>query len=294
MWCVNTKEWRVSTLSLDFTKEDVIQNKKEAIKSLNRMLEGFINDPTGKRIKKANLMSYWIKDYVHMISFEEKFDPTKNIAYKRGDIVKLNFGFNIGSEYGGLHYGIVLDMKNDHNSPVVTVIPLTSIKGDKEIHPNSVNLGNEIYRSLKIKYDTISKALKDEQEEIQLARAAFMVLVEMSKETLENVNHLEDLDTKAEELEKVEKYLQATDKLEEYWKQKEKNNAEQQEYLEKIGQEISRMKEGSIALVNQITTISKIRIFDPRNLKGVLAGVSLSKENMEKINQKVKELYVFE
>ena len=51
---------------------------------------------------------------------------------------------------------------------------------------------------------------------------------------------------------------------------------------------------GSIALVNQITTISKIRIFDPRNLKGVLAGISLSEEGMEKINQKVKELYVFD
>ena len=42
-----------------------------------------------------------------------------------------------------------------------------------------------------------------------------------------------------------------------------------------------------------LTTISKIRIFDPRNLKGVLAGVSLSEESMEKINQKVKELYTF-
>ena len=43
-------------------------------------------------------------------------------------------------------------------------------------------------------------------------------------------------------------------------KQRGQHNAEQQEYLEKIGQilEISRMKEGSIALINQITTISKI------------------------------------
>ena len=281
-------------MSSEYTKESVIQNKKEAIKSLNRMLEGFINDPTGTHLKKANLMSYWIKDYVRMIGFEEKFDPTKNIAYKRGDIVKLNFGFNIGSEYGGLHYGIVLDMKNDRNSPVVTVIPLTSIKNNKAIHSNSIDLGNEIYRSLKLKYDTISKTLKNEYEEIQLARTAFTVLVDMAKETLQNVETLNDLDTRTAELDKVEKYLQATDNLEEYWKQRGQHNAEQQEYLEKIGQEISRMKEGSIALINQITTISKIRIFDPRNLKGVLAGVSLSKENMEKINQKLKELYIFE
>lgn len=53
------------------------------------------------------------------------------------------------------------------------------------------------------------------------------------------------------------------------------------------------MKEGSVALVNQITTVSKMRIFDPRSLKGVLSGISLSEENMEKINQKIKDLYVF-
>lgn len=39
-------------MSKDFTKEDVIQNKKEAIKSLDKMLEFFINDPTGQHLKK--------------------------------------------------------------------------------------------------------------------------------------------------------------------------------------------------------------------------------------------------
>ena len=76
--------------------------------------------------------------------------------------------------------------------------------------------------------------------------------------------------------------------------EKADHNKNQQAYLEKIGLEISRMKNGSIALVNQITTVSKMRIFDPRNLKGVLSGISLSEENMEKINEKVKELYVFQ
>ena len=157
-------------MAKSFTKEEVIQNKKEAIKALNKMLEHLINDTSDRHLKKAHLISYWIKDYINMLNFEEKFIPTKNIAYKRGNIVKLNFGFNIGAEYGGLHYGIVLDNKNEHNSPVVTVIPLTSVKSSKEVHSNSVDLGNDIYRLLKIKYDTISKALKEEQEEIERLR----------------------------------------------------------------------------------------------------------------------------
>lgn len=45
-------------MGTDFTKEDVIRNKKDAIKSLNKMLEYFINDSSEKHLKKANLISY--------------------------------------------------------------------------------------------------------------------------------------------------------------------------------------------------------------------------------------------
>ncbi len=281
-------------MTKELTKENVIQNKKEAIRSLNNLLESYINDSTGKHLKKANLISYWVKDYVKLIDFEEKFEPTKNIAYKRGNIVKLNFGFNVGSEYGGLHYGVVLDNKNSHNSPVLTVIPLTSIKDSKAVHNNSVELGNEIYRSLKLKYDTISKNLKEENEEIQQAIGMFSAIVELAQNTFQDVdNYPEGSDEYNQRLSDTGKYLDVAAKLKETWVAKEKHNVSEQEYLAKIGEEISRMKEGSIALVNQITTVSKMRIFDPRNLKGVLAGVSLSEESMEKINQKVKELYVF-
>ena len=281
-------------MSKDFTKEDVILNKKEAIKSLNNLLELYINDPSAKHLKKANLISYWIKDYVNFIKFEEKFEPTKNISYKRGNIVKLNFGFNIGCEYGGLHYGIVLDNKNSHNSPVITIIPLTSMKDNKNVHNNSVNLGNEIYRSLKLKYDTIAKSLKDEKEEIVNTLAAFAALVDLSKKTLAEMERCKaDSNEFTQKLESADKYLQTADKLKVLWEEKEKHNTDEQAYLNKIGDEISQMKEGSIALVNQITTVSKMRIFDPRNLRGVLVGISLTAESMEKINEKVKELYIF-
>lgn len=278
----------------ELTKEDVIQNKKEAIKALNNMLELYINDSNDKHLKKANLLSYWIKDYVRMIKFEEIFKPTKNIAYKRGNLVKVNFGFRVGAEYGGLHYGIVLDNHNDHNSPVVTVIPLTSSKDTEEICENNVELGNDIYRLLKLKYDTINHSLEKEQFEIQETLSLFDTMLTITKKS---VDELESCEEGTEEFEQklfaARKNLESAKKLHAAWQEKQTHNSEQLEYLRKIGLEISRMKEGSIALVNQITTISKIRIFDPRNLKGVLSGISLSEEGMEKINQKVKELYVF-
>ena len=63
-------------MSSEITKENVITNKKEAIKSLNKLLEYYINDPSGKHLKKANLISYWIKDnfidYEHNISYNKR------------------------------------------------------------------------------------------------------------------------------------------------------------------------------------------------------------------------------
>ena len=279
-------------MSIEITKENVILNKKEAIKSLNKLLEYYINDPSGKHLKKANLISYWIKDYTRFINFEESFEPTKNISYKRGNIVKLNFGFNIGSEYGGLHYGVVLDNHNSHNSPVVTVIPLTSVKADKAIHSNSVGLGSEIYRSLKIKYDTISKALADEQAEISEMLAMSDVLSSLMDEAIIDTQNSErDSEEFSKHLHDAKAYLAAAKKLQEVLKAKSQYNTKETDYLNKIGEEISHMKEGTIALVNQITTISKIRIYDPKTDHDILSGIRLSNEKLDLIDDEIQKKF---
>ena len=277
-------------MSAKFSKEDVIQNKKQAIKDLNHMLEGFINDPTGQRLKKANLLSYWLKDYVRMVDFEETFDPKRNIAYKRGDIVKLNFGFNIGSKYGGLHYAIVINNKNPHNSSVVTVIPLTSQKGDAHVHHNDVELGNELYRSLKLKYDTIAQQVQAECEEIDKMLGLINILTTAVDVALATPAGSPEA---SEAASAAQKYMEIANDLKSDWQIKSEQNQKESKQLEKIKAEIDQMKTGSIALVDQITTVSKIRIYDPRNAYGVLSGIRLSPESLDRINSKIKELFVF-
>ena len=51
------------------------------------------------------------------------------------------------------------------------------------------------------------------------------------------------------------------------------------------------MKKGSIALLNQFTTISKQRIFNPKTSKDLLAGVHLSNESLNSLDKKLKELF---
>ena len=278
-------------MSKQLTKADLNKLKSDSMKKLDTLLSDLINSSDEHDNKKASLLSYWLKTYTNYLKAEDTFDPSKLKSYKRGDIVKINFGFNVSSENGGLHYAIVINNQNARNSPVLTVIPLTSQKEGDPIHPNDVFLGNEIYRSLKLKYDTISQNLQQEKESIHKMQALFDSIFESIEEKLKIYN---DNPTDNEsELKDANRYWNAANELQDEWEEKAKQNKEASEQLQKIGAEIKRMKSGSIALVEQITTVSKMRIYDPRNARGVLSGIRLSPDALDKVNEKMKDLYVF-
>ena len=52
------------------------------------------------------------------------------------------------------------------------------------------------------------------------------------------------------------------------------------------------MKKGSVALVSQITTISKQRIYDPKTNSDVLAKLKVSGNTLDLIDEKIKELFL--
>ena len=279
-------------MSKELDKQSVDNNKGSALRILNDFLDDLCDGSNGD-LKKANLISYWIKDYVSYLKFEDTFDPKRNISYKRGDIVKINFGFNVGSEYGGLHYAVVLDNNNAQSSPVVTVIPLTSQKQGKHIHPNDVDLGNELYISLKAKYDALSKSLDEKSAIVSSLMQKANILDLESAEAYSRVDFsIHEYDQMISYVEYAEKENSLSAVLQTLQVERQEI-ASQKAILDKIGNEIMRMKGGSVALVNLIDTVSKMKIFDPKATGDVLSGIRLSSSNMEKINNKVKQLYIF-
>ena len=70
-------------------KEIVISHKKAAIKRLNLTLEKYINSNDSKKLKKADLISYWIETYSSYIEHEASFDYQKIMRYTRGDIIQV-------------------------------------------------------------------------------------------------------------------------------------------------------------------------------------------------------------
>ena len=61
----------------------------------------------------------------------------------------------------------------------------------------------------------------------------------------------------------------------------------EENYIEKMEEEISKMKKDSIALINQITTISKQRIYKD----GVRRNVKLSNESLNLIDNQIIKFF---
>ena len=61
----------------------------------------------------------------------------------------------------------------------------------------------------------------------------------------------------------------------------------EQKYIDKMNKEISKMKQDSIALINQITTISKQRLFDDI----ILRKVHLSSNSLDLIDTHIVKYF---
>ena len=269
-------------MSKTYTHDDAVNVKKKAFKDLNKVLESFLSKPSPTTpsdidyTKKVALISKWISQYTNYLQFENKFNPKKNISYSRGDIIFVNFGFNVGAELGGEHYAVVLDKHSDHNSSTLTVIPLTSFKPGKDIHPNDLYLGDELYQKLNLKYKTTHQGLVEQAIQLKL----------LSNLTTEKINSIENPNDSRQELEAL---AILANKMERDMASLEIEIS----YMNKIKEELKSLKSGSIAKIKQITTISKIRIYNPKKSTDPLYGIRYSEDAMKKINEKMKDFYIY-
>jgi len=129
-----------------------------------------------------------------------------------------------------------------------------------------------LYDKLKIKYDRCLELLKNDKKEHHI--------LTMMAAQLETSNSGQELNDENNEELKLLLKNKATD-------------IEQRErQLNRFTKEIERLKNGSVALMEQITTVSKMRIYKPKSSKDLLYNVKFSDGAMEKINERLIELFV--
>ena len=227
--------------------EDEIKIKNNVIlhkdNSLSRLDLSFLKHIELSEYKKSELLAYWIHDYAVYHDAERDFDITKSGVFHRGDIIKVNLGFNIGNELGGLHYCVVLNKKDNPKNGVLNIVPLTSKKANKRYPKSCVNLGNELYNIL--------------------------------NQNIEKENM------------RLNKLLIKLDDLEEIPKSIQDSILKEMKYINQLSKSIDKYKKESIVLINQITTISKQRIF----FDVVLKNVRLSNESLDLIDEQIIKFF---
>ena len=67
---------------------------------------------------------------------------------------------------------------------------------------------------------------------------------------------------------------------------------EKMEYANKFILKTQNMNKDSIVLLNQVTTISKMRLRDPKNNNSILNGIVLSDDTMDKIDEALKNIFL--
>lgn len=227
---------------------------KDLLADYQSAFDSLLNDEHG--YKKGALLYYWLRDYKNYLGNELKFSPNYFPNFERGNIVNVNLGFNVGAEMGGLHYAIVLANSNRKN-PNIVIAPLTSVKSDKDVsrlRPTELYIGEELFYMIKGKYTALRTSIPTE--------------IKLLDEAAERGECVADLDKKIKEL------------------------GLKIELLEKTMKKLLVLKHGSIVVLNQIRTISKMRVVDPTDKYDILYGLKLSTPNLDGLDEKLSSIYL--
>lgn len=151
------------------SKTEKIQNEKDErfiYKNIvkytlkNYDISQYIFDKSSEKIKEIIKNNYTLKNNKYIfnnmnITIEETKLLAKYIIFKRGNVVWINFGFNIGNEFGGMHPAVIL--KNFDNElfvlPISSKKPLEYQKIEQEYLNNKILL--EEYEKQKIEINEI-------------------------------------------------------------------------------------------------------------------------------------------
>jgi PemK-like protein. len=281
----------------------IIQELEDYLHLLQRM------DDEGN--KRSDKIAQWIENWVKYLKIEQVFNPRSIQALKRGSIVYADFGFNVGREYGGLHYAIVLNKIDARSNHLLHVLPLTSVKETTDISNLKyfqLPIGNEVFQLLSNKalkkvrelselYDRFSKKDGELREKVVMVES----LIEDNKKTLEILKNLSSSDmddSSIKQILTINKNIDFASDQAEKIRQEAKENAillaelnEKLEYANKFILKTQNMNKDSIVLLNQVTTISKMRLRDPKNNNSILNGIVLSDDTMDKIDEALKNIF---
>lgn len=112
----------------------------------NYKIDEFSYNRADKTLKKIIDKNYILKKNYRIfnnseITYDEAIILSQKLLLRRGNVAWIDFGFNIGNEFGGMHPAIIL--KNFGNDlfvlPVSSKKPAEYLKIEKEFNDNNIS-----------------------------------------------------------------------------------------------------------------------------------------------------------
>lgn len=254
---------------------------------------------------KHQRVGSWLKNHSKHINKEEEERNSKiiknEIIYKRGTLIKVDFGINIGTEFSGSHFAIVLNRKDTKNSSNLTVVPLTS-KNSKSVligsdvftlisekMKESSDDVNSVINELTVLEKEISRIIGDANEEPMLIKEK---IIERFKAVNEGSKY-SDLMNYFYGVSDIDKSL---DDNIVNWKNEKKRLIEyyytQKEKYDKVEEHYKACSINSYAKIDSITTISKNRIKSRINEYDPMGVVRISQSALKTIQDEFRAMYI--
>lgn len=270
---------------------------------------------------KIKTLPYWMDKYASLLKREqERKLPRYYRKFNQGTVVMIDFGVRVGSEMSGGHFGVVLNSKDDKFERNLIVVPLTSkeksryVSLDREVLVRCVELLKErsnhcleeIAKLEKRKNDMLAKFEVDVSSFSATTNNDIKILTESGINTSQELKitlgpddedniflyNLLDKIKQSEGWEKSNVIKSLVETLSNFLNAASDINTsfslleDEVNQLETLGKRMERYTNSTFADVNNITTVSKLRVqkFSDYNISG---NISLSDNSVNKIKHKL-------
>ncbi|MDV7786034.1 type II toxin-antitoxin system PemK/MazF family toxin [Enterococcus gallinarum] len=213
------------------------------------------NSPKGK------FLANWLLTKSYHLEREINPRPVQFYdTYKRGTVVMVDFGVNIGNEMSNRHFGIVINKTDNKKNGIITVLPLSS-----KFSPHYLKLNDELFTII---VDDIGEKLRSLMSELNEVEAV------LKKSNLNDKKSIAEADTP--KIETVREYLL------------EKLNAaaDKRQKLEDILKVYMKYNKDTFVCTKNIQTLSKLRVFKI-NEYDPSGSMRISKSTMERIDNEI-------
>ncbi|MBJ6203621.1 type II toxin-antitoxin system PemK/MazF family toxin [Staphylococcus aureus] len=213
--------------------------------------------------RKIKYLPQWLTFYTSQLLEESKNKPNLYSVYKRGTIIYVNLGSNLGNEFSGNHFCVVMDKKDNPKKSTITVVPLSSKNSNNYTH-----LTSSIFD---ITIDELNKEISQLNAEAEKIEDFANLIMD---------KHESHIKSKFEKSALLFKYGYLTESyVDKQYKEIETLiRTEAEKFKEKISQ--MKKKAENIKLVNNVFNRHK----DKQSFANVSAITTISKKRIQRIN----------